>query len=149
MLAAEVLFGAIRRATCPPGSESAHRVRWRRRADFGHGGFSGREPLWDAIPQRTPQLAAVVRLNGTDIRLPRDSPFSTMPAWIAPGYADLFQSDRRYYVGAHARDGTTEAFVYAPLDHQALASLTPGIVSVPAVLSSDAPTTVDFGSVRE
>jgi hypothetical protein len=103
------------------------------------------QDLWDGIRQRRPRLAAVVLVNGSDVRLPRYGPFSATPPWIAPGFGDLFESDGRYYVGADARVGNTEAFVYAPLDNQALASITPRMVSVPAVLRSDARTTFDFG----
>jgi sigma-B regulation protein RsbU (phosphoserine phosphatase) len=90
--------------------------------------------LLDGIRQRVPKLAAVVRANGVVLRLPPDSQFQTAPAWIAPGFGDLLESGGHYYIGANVRHGNTEAFAYLPLDEQTLASLTPGVVSVAAVL---------------
>jgi hypothetical protein len=40
---------------------------------------------------------------------------------MTPGFADLFESSGRYYIGAKVRDGNTEVFAYLPLDEQALA----------------------------
>jgi sigma-B regulation protein RsbU (phosphoserine phosphatase) len=100
--------------------------------------------LLDAIRQRVPTLAAVVRANGDTLRLPPGGLFQTAPVWIAAGFDDLFESAGRYYIGANVRAGSTEAFAYLPLDEQALASLTPGVVSVAAVLPTDDRTDVDF-----
>ena len=93
--------------------------------------------LLDGIRQRVPKLAAVVRVNGNIFRLPPVGQFQTVPAWIAPGFGDLFESDGHYYIAANVQDGNTEAFAYLPLDEQTLASLTPGIVSVTAVLHGE------------
>ena len=101
--------------------------------------------LLEGIRQQWPELAAVVRVNGDALRLPRDGQFQAAPAWIAPGFCGLFESGGGYFIGANVRDENTEAFVYLPLDQQALASFTPGVVSVAAVLSGKDYTTFDFG----
>jgi hypothetical protein len=77
--------------------------------------------------------------------LPRDGEFQTAPAWIAPGFSGLFESDGHYSIGAKVRDENVEAFAYLPLDQQGLASLTPGVVSVPGVIRGNAFTTFHFG----
>ncbi len=100
--------------------------------------------LLDQIRQRVPKLSAVVRTNGDTLRLPPDGQFQSAPIWIAAGFHDLFESGGRYYIGANVRAGSTEAFAYLPLDKQALASLTPGVVSVAAVLRGGDRTDVDF-----
>ncbi len=106
----------------------------------------GAQPdLLDGIRQRVPKLAAVVRANDGDVlRLPGDGRLQTTPAWISPGFGDLFESDGRYYIGADARDGNAEAFASVPLDDEALASLTRGMVSVSAVLRGEVLTTINF-----
>jgi len=99
--------------------------------------------LLDGIRQRVPRLAAVVRTNGDALRFPLNGEFHAAPAWIATGFGDLFESGGRYYIGANVRDANTEAFTWLPLDEQMLASFTPGVVSVAAVLRGDH-TDVDF-----
>ncbi len=101
--------------------------------------------LLDGIRRRTPRLAAVVQADGDALRLPSDDKFQTAPAWIAPGFADLFEAGERYYIGASIRDGNTEAFAYLPLDHQTLQSLTPGVVAVGSVLSGEDRADFTFG----
>jgi sigma-B regulation protein RsbU (phosphoserine phosphatase) len=101
--------------------------------------------LLDGIRRRVPKLAAVVRANGNALRLPPAGQFQIAPRWIAPGFSDLFESGGRYYIGANVREGNTEAFAYLSLDEQTLASLTPGVVSVVAVLGGKEHTNVDFG----
>ncbi len=86
--------------------------------------------LLDAIRQRVPNLAAVVRANGAVLSLPPDGQFQTAPTWIAPGFNDLFEAGGHYYIGANARNANAEVFAYLPLDKQTLASLAPGVVSV-------------------
>ncbi len=104
-----------------------------------------RADLLDGIRQRIPGLAAVVRANGAFLRLPPDGRFQTAPAWISPGFADLLEAGGQYYIGANVRDGNTEAFTYLSLDHQTLALLTPGVVSVAAVLHGEDRTDVTWG----
>jgi sigma-B regulation protein RsbU (phosphoserine phosphatase) len=101
--------------------------------------------LLDGIRRRVPMLAAMVRTDGDAIRLPPNGPFQIPPAWIAPGFSDLFESGGHYYIGANLRNGNTEAFDYVPLDEQVLASLSPGVVSVAAVLRGDDRTDIRFG----
>ncbi|HEY3936616.1 MAG TPA: SpoIIE family protein phosphatase [Bryobacteraceae bacterium] len=101
--------------------------------------------LLDGIRERVPRLEAVVRANGEALRLPPDGPFPAAPDWIAPGFGDLFESSGRYYIGANARDGNTEAFAYLLLDEQTLASLTHEVVSVVGVLPGDDRTDFEFG----
>ncbi len=102
--------------------------------------------LLDGIRQRVPRLeAVVVRANGAALRLPPDGRFQNAPAWIPPGFGDLLEAGGHYYIAANVRDGNTEAFTYLPLDDQTLASLTPGVVSVAAVLHGDDRTDVTWG----
>jgi phosphoserine phosphatase RsbU/P len=101
--------------------------------------------LLDGIRQRVPKLAAAVRANGDAVQLPPDGQYQTAPAWIAPGFSDLFESGGHYYIGASVREGNTEAFAYLLLDEHTLASLTPGVVSVAAVLSKEDRTDFGFG----
>jgi sigma-B regulation protein RsbU (phosphoserine phosphatase) len=101
--------------------------------------------LLDGIRERVPRLEAVVRANGEALRLPPDGQFPSAPAWISPGFGDLFESAGRYYIGAKARDGNTEAFAYLLLDEQTLGSLTHEVVSVAAVLPGNDLTVFDFG----
>ncbi len=87
--------------------------------------------LLDAMRQRVPNLSA-----------------EAAPAWIAPGFAGLFESGGRYYIGANASAGSTagnDAFVYLPLDEQELASLAPGVVSIAGVLDGKASVNFTFG----
>ena len=99
----------------------------------------------DGIRRQVPSLAAVVRANDDAFQLPPDGQFQTAPAWIAPGFADLFESAGHYYIGASERDENTETFAYVPLDEQTLASLTPGVASVTTLLHGDDRTDVAFG----
>lgn len=93
--------------------------------------------LLNGIRQRVPRLAAVVGVNNAALRFPPDAPLQTVPAWIPPGFGDLFETGGQYYIGSNVHDGNTEAFTYLPLDAQTLASLTQGVVSVAAVLQGD------------
>jgi len=101
--------------------------------------------LLDGIRAGVPSLAAVVRVDGDVVRLPGNGELQTAPAWIAPGFSGLFESNGHYFIGANARDGDEEAFAYLPLDQRALASLTPEVVSVPDVIPGNASTTVYSG----
>jgi sigma-B regulation protein RsbU (phosphoserine phosphatase) len=101
--------------------------------------------LLDGIRQRVPKLEAVVRASGDALRLPPDGQFQAAPAWIAPGFADLFESGGRYYIGANVRDGNTEAFAWFPFDKQTLAALMPGVVYVAGVIREQDRTDVRFG----
>ena len=102
--------------------------------------------LIDGIRQGVPRLAAVVQVNGDVLHSPQDGQFQTAPQWIAPGFGGLFESGGRYFIGANVSDKSTETFAYLPLDQQALASLTPGIVSVSGVLREEhLITTFTFG----
>jgi phosphoserine phosphatase RsbU/P len=99
----------------------------------------------EGFRQQVPTLAAVVQANGGIVRLPPDGRFEAAPAWIVPGFADIFELGGYYYIGASVRDGVTEAFAYVPLDEQSLASLTPGVVSVAAILRGEDRTDFSFG----
>lgn len=93
--------------------------------------------LIDGIRREVPKLATLVRVNGDALRLSQDDQFQTAPQWIAPGFGGLFESGGRYFIGANVCDMSTETFAYLPLDQQALASLTPGVVSVSGVLREE------------
>lgn len=146
MLSAELLLGQFAaqrvRQDLEARIESARSAAQNLMLAASHG---AKEDLLDGIRQRVPKLAAVVRANGDALRLPPDGQFQTAPAWIAPGFGDLFESGGHYYIGANVRDGNTEAFAYLPLDEQTLASLTPGVVSVASVLRGEDRTDVGFG----
>ncbi len=101
--------------------------------------------LLDGIRQGVPRLEVVLKADAHLLRLPADGQFQTAPAWIAPGFSDLFRSGGNYYIGANARDGNAEAFAYLPLDEHTLSSLTAGIVSVTAVLPGEDVTEIRFG----
>jgi sigma-B regulation protein RsbU (phosphoserine phosphatase) len=102
--------------------------------------------LIDGIRQGVPELAAVVQVNGNALRSPQDGQFQTAPQWIEPGFGGLFESGGRYFIGANVRHMNAETFAYLPLDQQALASLTPGVVSVSGVLREEhLVTTFTFG----
>ncbi|MBV9156587.1 MAG: hypothetical protein JO097_10020 [Acidobacteriaceae bacterium] len=145
MYTAELLFGQF----------ATQRVRRELKAKIGsvrsaaqnlslatsHGANS---ELLDGIRHQVPNLAAIVQTNGDTLRFPGDAVFQTIPPWIAPGFADLFESAGRYYIGANVRDGKTEAFAFLPLDSQILASLTPGVVSIGPVVRGNARIEVEF-----
>ncbi len=99
----------------------------------------------DAIRERTPRLAAVVRAGGDVVRLPPDGQFRTADSWIAPGFCNLFESGGRYYIGSEVRSGNAEAFAYLPFDQQTLASLTPGMVSIGPLSGGKDRTEVSWG----
>lgn len=108
--------------------------------------YGAKADLIDGIHRGVPNLAAVVHVNGDALRLPQDGQFQAAPQWIAPGFAGLFESGGRYFIGANVCDQSTGTFAYLPLDQQALALLTPGIVSVSGVLPEEhLITTFTFG----
>jgi phosphoserine phosphatase RsbU/P len=99
----------------------------------------------DGIRQRMPRLATVVRVNGDVLRLPPDGALQSAPAWIVPGFGDLFEAGGRYYIGADVSDGNAEVFAYLLLDEQTLASLDPGVVWFGPVVSGRNQIEFDFG----
>jgi sigma-B regulation protein RsbU (phosphoserine phosphatase) len=99
----------------------------------------------DGIRQRVPRLAMVVRANGDTLRFPQDGILPVAPAWVLPGFGDVFEATGRYYIGADVRDGGAEVFAYLPLDDQTLASFDPGVVSFGPVLSGENSSEFDFG----
>jgi sigma-B regulation protein RsbU (phosphoserine phosphatase) len=99
----------------------------------------------EGIREVVPNLEAVVQVNGDALRLPLDGQFQAAPAWIAPGFSGLFESGEHYFIGANARDKNARTFAYLPLDRLALASITPGVVSVPEVLRGNVTTIFYFG----
>lgn len=146
MLSAELLFGQL--ATQRVRQNLQARIENVRSTaqDLMLAASHGAKPdLLDAILQRVPKLAAVVSANGAALRLPPDSLFQTAPTWIAPEFADLFKSGGHYYIGAKEGHGNTEAFAYLPLDERTLASLTPGVVSVAAVVGGAGRVDVQWG----
>ena len=145
-LAAELLLGQI--ATQRVRQDLEARIEGVRSAAQNFAlatSYGAKADLLDGIRKRVPNLRWVVRVNGNALRLPLDGEFQSAPSWIAPGFSGLFESDGHYFIGADVRDESLEAFAYMPLDQQALASLTPGVVSVPEVLRRNAFTTFYFG----
>jgi phosphoserine phosphatase RsbU/P len=98
----------------------------------------------DEIRQRVPNAAAAIKVDGNPLPLPQSGQLQATPAWITPGFRGILESDDRFFIAADVRDGNTEAFAYIPLDQQALASLAPGVVSVPEVLHGNVSTTLRF-----
>jgi sigma-B regulation protein RsbU (phosphoserine phosphatase) len=113
------------------------------------------EDTLEAIRQRVPRMSAVIQVPGGRVQMAATAGLTSAPPWMPAGFANLFELDGRYYMGARVREAQGEAFAYVPLDGQALAALTPGLVSVAAVFSGDGLTTIHFGpsgttiSVRE
>jgi sigma-B regulation protein RsbU (phosphoserine phosphatase) len=99
----------------------------------------------EGIRQVLPNLEMVVQVNGDALRLPSDGQFQAAPAWIAPGFSGLLESGEHYFIGANAGDKNVQTFAYVPLDRLALASITPGVVSVPEVLRGNVTTIFYFG----
>lgn len=98
----------------------------------------------EEIRRPTPNAAAVVQVDNNSLPLGRDGQLQAKPAWIAPGFRGFFETGERFFIGANVRDGNSDAFVYVPLDQQALASLAPGVVSVPEVLHGNIRTNFHF-----
>jgi phosphoserine phosphatase RsbU/P len=122
--------------------ESAHDTAQNLAMAASHG---GKADQLDEIRQRAPNVAAVVKVDGNSLPLPPDGQFQATPPWIPAGFRGLFESDDRFFIGSNVRDGNTEAFAYLPLDQQALASLAPGVLSVPEVLHGNVATNFQFG----
>ena len=99
----------------------------------------------EAIRQRVPRMSAVIQAPGGHVQIPANAGSASAPSWMPAGFANLFELDRRYYLGTRVREAKADVFAYVPLDEQGLASLTPGLVSVVAVLSGDGLTTIHFG----
>lgn len=105
----------------------------------------GKANLLDGIRKSVPSLATVVRRDGGAALLPGSGEMQTVPAWIIPGFSGIFESNGRYFLGSNVREGDAEAFAYLPLDRGVLASLAPGVVSVPEVIRGNALTSFYFG----
>jgi sigma-B regulation protein RsbU (phosphoserine phosphatase) len=146
LLAGELLFGQFAtqrvRQDLESRIETVRSVSHNLTLAASHGAQPG---LLDGIRRRVPELAAAVSARADTLRLPPDGRFPTAPPWLAPGFAGLFESEGRYYIAANARDGNTEAFAWLPLDDHLLASLTPGVVSVAAILRGNDRTDIAFG----
>jgi phosphoserine phosphatase RsbU/P len=108
------------------------------------GSHGATEDLLEGIRRQTPTLSAVVRLDGHDVRLPSDGEFQTAPSWMAPGFSGLFEASGRYFIGASVRVAQVDAFACLPLDRQILASLSPGVVSIPEVIGEHTLTVFSF-----
>jgi phosphoserine phosphatase RsbU/P len=100
--------------------------------------------LLEGIRQRVPNLAVVIRSGGDVLQLPLNTEFQAAPSWLAAGFQGIFEANGRDFIAADVRQESVETFAYVPLDQQTLASLTPGVVSVPEVLQGNIATTFQF-----
>ncbi len=146
-LSAELLFGQFATQRVRQGLEAQAKSVRSTALNLSVAAFHGaKTDLLDQLRQTVPRLGAVVLVNGGVSRLPPDGRFQTAPAWMPLGFGGVFEAaDGHYYIGSKVRDGNTEAFTYLPLDAKTLAALTPGIVSVTAVLQGDDRVDVSWG----
>jgi phosphoserine phosphatase RsbU/P len=100
--------------------------------------------LLDGIRQRVPNLSVVIRSGGDVVQLDPNAEFQAAPSWLAAGFQGIFEANGRDFIAANVRQENVETFAYVPLDQHTLASLTPGVVSVPEVLRGNIATTFQF-----
>ena len=98
-----------------------------------------RSAFVNGLRAQIPGLRVLVRAGDQVLSIPADAELRAIPSWSEAGFGGLFEAESGRFLGAHAKGAApaTEAFVYVPMDRQALASLTPG-VAVLSVVSGDA-----------
>jgi sigma-B regulation protein RsbU (phosphoserine phosphatase) len=99
--------------------------------------YNSSAALLEKIRNREPRLSVSLQLNGKPVPPQRAGvTFANPPGWLEPGFKGIFESDRRYYLGARAADGNADVFTYLPLDDETLATITPRAV-VAGIIGAD------------
>lgn len=89
-----------------------------------------------------PGMRAIVVTRNGPLTIPPDAAIRTIPSWSKPNWAGLFESDGRYFIGAHARTrppagDPLDAFTFVPLEGHSLRTIAPAVRAL-ALVALDA-----------